>query len=40
MGKNMFVGKTGWRVGNEGEGIVRSRGSGRQGVRSPGAQTL
>lgn len=22
--KNMFVGKTGWRVENEGEGVVRS----------------
>lgn len=31
VGKNMFVGKTGWRVENEGEAIMRSSWSGREG---------
>lgn len=31
VGKNMFVGKTGWRVENEVEGVVRSSWSGREG---------
>ena len=31
VGKNMFVGKTGWRVEIEGEGILRSSWSRMEG---------